>query len=388
MIRRWLNDLYGRLERNLGDRPQRAEQTTGSKQNAGSPELREALFLSPPARWSRLLIWTLSGGSLGLLIWSCVATMDETIVLPGQLERVRSELSIRSPDDGFLQSDAVSPHQEVVKNQVLFVLSSADLDLKLRALQQKLRNLRSQKQSTAATLKLRRDQLTRKIDLHRDLLQRMRRLQAEGAIQEFQVLEKQSALADAISDRESLTEELNRNELAIDLQISDTTAALKQLEQSQRRFTIRAPESGQINTAAIKSIGDRIQAGETLASIVPKEQLIAVAQAPSRLSAALRSGSKASIAIDAFPSQDHGTLQATVTSISPTTEPVGAERSTERAYSVRLAISPQQENQKLNLQALQPGMSMSARIHTRDRRMIALVFDFIDRSFAPLGEKR
>lgn len=384
----WIQNFYSRIERLFDDGSVQRDASNSSTSAGQTPELREALFLTPSPRWSRLLLWTLSGGTLGLLIWACVARMDETIVLPGQLERVRSELSIRSPDDGFLESDLVSTHQQVAKNDVLFVLSSADLDLKVRALEQRLRNLRHQRLSTSNTLRLRRDQLNRKIALHRDLLQRMLRLQAQGAIQEFQVLEKQAALSDAISDRESLSEELSRSELAIDLQISDATSSLKQLEQSQRRFTIRAPEAGQINTAALKSTGDRIQAGETLATIIPKEQLIAVAQAPSRLSAALQAGNRASISIDAFPSQDYGTLEATLLSISPTTASVGAEKSAERAYTVRLAISPRQDNQRLNLNALQPGMSISTRIHLRDRRVIALVFDFLDRSVAPLGEKR
>jgi multidrug efflux pump subunit AcrA (membrane-fusion protein) len=384
----WMDRFYARIERWFDPgSSQRNGSSSGVSAEKG-PEFREALFLTPSPRWSRLLLWTLSGGTLGLLIWACVARMDETIVLPGQLERVRSELLIRSPDDGFLQSDLVSTHQQVAKNDVLFILSSADLDLKVRALQQRLHNLRNQRLSTSNTLKLRRDQLTRKIALHRDLLQRMQRLQTQGAIQEFQVLEKKAALSDAISDRESLSEELSRSELAIDLQISDAMSSLKQLEQSQRRFTIRAPEGGQINTAAIKSTGDRIQAGETLATLIPKEQLIAVAQAPSRLSAALQAGNRAAISIDAFPSQDYGTLEATLLSISPTTSSVGSEKNAERAYSVRLAISPNQDNQRLKLSALQPGMAISTRIHLRDRRVISLVFDFLDRSVAPLGEKR
>ena len=76
-------------------------------------EMQHKMLLSPPPIWSRTLIWSLSIGSLALLTWSVVAKIDETSTLPGQLETLRTEVPVKSPDTAVVASVPVRQFQKV-----------------------------------------------------------------------------------------------------------------------------------------------------------------------------------------------------------------------------------------------------------------------------------
>ena len=98
-----------------------------SPSGSGDEGSRHHMLLTPPPRWSRTLIWTLGLGSVALLGWSCVSRIEETSSLPGQLETLRPQASIKSPDSAQVATVKVRQHQLVEKGQVLFTLSREDL---------------------------------------------------------------------------------------------------------------------------------------------------------------------------------------------------------------------------------------------------------------------
>ena len=84
-------------------------------------------MLDPPPVWSRTLIWTLGVGSFSLLAWSTFHTVEETAQLPGQLETIRSEVTVKSPASAYLSTVDVRQHQLVDSGQLLFALDREDI---------------------------------------------------------------------------------------------------------------------------------------------------------------------------------------------------------------------------------------------------------------------
>ena len=352
------------------------------------PHLNHSIHLAPPATWSRWLIWSLGSGSVAIFLWACVTNVDETIVLTGRLATEQGRLSIRSPSEGFVSSCPVKRHQRVQKDSLICALINDDLLSQESSESIRISLLQQQDRSIDTTLLLRQAQLQERIKLETDLLSRMKKLQTAGAIQEFQVLEKQVSLADAINQKQTFDEEIRRNKINVALQLNEAKASLQRLAANRQRFQVKAPANGYIQNVVTKSVGERIQAGEVLAEMIPLDTLGAELSAPSRLNSSLSVGDVAAISVDAFPSQDYGTLSASIRSISPTSDTERTDRSTGPVFILLLSIPNEQAVHSIPLGRLQSGMGVTARFSTRSRPMITYVFDFLDQFIAPLGEKR
>ena len=177
---------------------------------SGDEGSRHHMLLTPPPRWSRTLIWTLGLGSVALLGWSCVSRIEETSSLPGQLETLRPQASIKSPDSAQVETVNVRQHQLVQKGQILFTLSREDLEPRLQSLPRKLTLLTQKGQRDDLGMAIRLDQARAKIRLNANLTDRLRGLVTQGSVQEVQLLEKENDLFQSKADYQSLLEDKER----------------------------------------------------------------------------------------------------------------------------------------------------------------------------------
>ncbi|MDA7634061.1 hypothetical protein N8696_01320, partial [bacterium] len=113
----------------------------------------------------------------------------------------------------------------------------------------------------------------------------------------------------------------------------------------------------------------------------------AIVKVPSKLSAPLELNTSADIDIDAFPASDYGSIQAVVSSISPTTSQ-SSNQSSEKTYEADLKLISPQNPQKLSIDDLRPGMAITAKIRLREKPVISTVFNFLDGVFKPINEQR
>lgn len=342
------------------------------------------LYLSPSPRWSRVLIWSLGTGTFLIFVWSCFAKIDEKVVLSGQLVTEQGPLAVRSPAEGFIDTCFVERHQLIAKDDVICILVNKELSLQEAALRDRMRLLESQLASVQGTFALRESHLKRKIELDRELLDRLKGLQDFGAVQEFQVLQKELEASESISRLRELEEELERNTVSISLQLNDSRSALSRLKAQRDRFQVKAPSTGYIQQVTPRVSGEPLRSGEVLAELIPIDSLIAEVSAPSRLSSDLFPGESAKLSVDAFPAQDFGELDAVIRSISPTSD----TSSSEPFFNVRLNILSAQSDDALPREDLQSGMGVTARITKRSRPVISFLFDFVDKIWAPINEER
>ena len=70
-------------------------------------------LLPPPATWSRVLIWTLGTGSLGIITWATLTKVEETIVLAGEITTEIPGVQVTAVDPGTVTSVNVQMHQKV-----------------------------------------------------------------------------------------------------------------------------------------------------------------------------------------------------------------------------------------------------------------------------------
>lgn len=358
------------------------------KANATSPD---HALLPPSPIWSRILIWTLGSGSVFLLIWSFVVKIDETVVFSGELTTSVQAVSLSVPDRGVINQVNVRPHKFVNKGDVLFVFSDDETDLRLVSIRRKLKLLKLRKVSDINLNKLRQEQIIEQIRYKADLLARHEYLLKSGAIEETQVLQLRSDLAKARLELGSLKEESQRSQYQIDQSIEEFTNSIKELEAKRERFTVRSPVTGYIQKLKYESVGEQIQAGEEIASIIPKLGLIGRVSIPSKLKAPVEVNAPATVSVDAFPADDYGTINAFVRSISPMTEANRGEQQQNaqgKLYNADLTLVAPDMPEKLSIDDLRPGMFISAQMVLRNKPVITSVFNILDDVFKPLSEQR
>ncbi len=358
---------------------------TSSKNN--QPPTADLALLPPPAIWSRVMIWTLGTGSLGIIAWSTLTTVEETIVLTGEINTEKPGVQVTAVDPGAVTAVNVQMHQKVRAGDILITYNDDETDKRLESQLKQKEQIEAQKKETQIILSLRRKQTEQRLYLDRNLLQRLEQLLAVGAIQETQILEKKAEIDELEITLESLESEQNRSKAQSNQKIIEIKQAIRELEAKKGRFQVTSPITGFVQELRHQTIGERIRPSDTISVIVPAQGLKAIVKVPSKLSAPLELNTSADIDIDAFPASDYGSIQAVVSSISPTTSQ-SSNQSSGKVYEVDLKLISPQNPQKLSIDDLRPGMGITAKIRLREKPVISTVFNFLDGLFKPINEQR
>jgi multidrug resistance efflux pump len=347
------------------------------------------LFLEPSPLWSRFLLWSLSGGAAITTVWACFATYESTSVFSGELQTVRGEYQIKSAEDGFISEVNASPHRFFRRGQTIFALSTLDQRAQIQSVDRRLAIIGRMQNSIESSFRGKQEQLQRRIDLSADLIHRFERLEQSGGIPQIQLLERRAELENALAGLEALEQEKAMNQYTAEMEKNSVETQIDQIKRSLSRVVIAAPADGYLQNAPQRSVGERVQAGEALATFVPVDPLVAQVQVPSRLARPIRTGESVQLGVDAFPSSDFGYLQGRVASISPTSIAPKDSSASGSGYNVQISIDPVVDgDSKIPFDRLKSGMAVQARITLDRRPVITLIFDFLDRLIKPIGESR
>jgi multidrug resistance efflux pump len=359
---------------------------TGRSPSLYDSDTHHRILLSPPPIWSRVLIWSLSLGSLSLLAWSCVTKIEETASLPGQLETLRPQVTIKSPESAVVSSVNVSQYQLVKPSEILFTLSTEDISPRIKELQAKLVMLFDRQAYEQAALDGRIKQTLSQVNLHAEMTSRLEKLVRQGSVQEVQLLESKNALYQSQASYQTLLDEKSRAAVNYRLESTEIIDQIRELRDKVRRFDIKSPVGGSIQKLAVQAKGERVAAGDLLASVVPHEDLIASVNVSSKLAAPITPGKLTEITIDAFPAADYGTLKGVIQSISPTT--YSDSKNMNQAYTARIRIQTDTIPKGYPSKSLKSGMSLTARVILYNKPVIALVFDFVSDTIKPMADRR
>jgi hemolysin D len=400
---------------------------------------RETVVLQRSRRGSRVLLYTALGLSAAGATWLLVAPLNETVLVQGKLEPDTKVKLIQTPVPGVIDQVLVEEGSSVRAGQVLLRFDLRDVRNQLasaEAIKRQLEEenatyaaalgepgalsqlngnqrerLNSQREELlnrrqAATQQLRRSEvrvegLRQSAATASNIADRYERLVRSGAISEVQLLEarnKARELSTSLAEEERevlrLQAEVRSSSSAPSADLRGRIEANRRLiaEQEARISTTRqqlaygelkAPSSGVVFDLEARR-GTVAQAGQNLLRVVPDDALQARVYLPSNVIGFIKPGQLADISLDTFPATDYGRLPAVVKRVG--TDALTAEKQKEAlgTESTGLHYPAILRLQRQTLQAgskripLQPGMSLSADIQLRQRRMISLVAGFFE----------
>lgn len=244
----------------------------------------------------------------------------------------------------------------------------------------------------------------RRVELAHKTWRRFEQMAHEGFVSDIQSQNKQEELIDlqsrlenvqrsgvALAREHSATQAdlLNlHKQLAIDLlQLDRSLASLDQEtteNQSRKNVSVLAPQAGQISTLHLP-LGAMVQAGQTIASLVPhtahptsisthSAPLIAALFAPTRTAGFIQPGQEVWLRLGAYPYQKFGLAKGHVvkvsgTPIAPQDLPHGqgsalmsSTQSNEPLYRIHVALASQHVVAFGQSHELRPGMTLEADI--------------------------
>jgi HlyD family secretion protein len=171
------------------------------------------------------------------------------------------------------------------------------------------------------------------------------------------------------------TEDKLRLQLQTARLVSDAAARIRFENIDKDNFLlILAPVSGVITDVTSTQTGDKIQANAPLGGIAPKDaRPVLKIEIAERDRAFLHEGMAVKMKFNAFPYQRYGIVKGTLAYISPATKPSGPDK--QPVYEGRVTLDKDYYQVAENRYPLRYGMTASAEIVVRERRLIDLGLD-------------
>ena len=398
-----------------------------------------------------VLVWTIVGATAFAGVWAFLAPLPETVALQGKLQPASPVQDIESAVDGLVAAVPVKEGDSVAIGDLLVRFDPRDAETRLQAArrkrsqlqsqiainrvvlgeqdatvltpnqQQQLVELRQQMQgiNTAAEESLAASQarlkgLIQTLTIARDVAARYEALVRDGATSEMQALSARSKVDELLSQIEaehSRVKQLNataqstktgnkarmRREIEIDQrQISDLDREIRQMEVRLSVIDVRAPIAGVVFDLSVSpgSVVKTASEEKPLLKIIPQDQLQAKVYIPNSAIGFIQPGQRADVAVNSFPRGDYGFIPATVERIGSDALTTTEQRrvlGTEEAglfFPAVLKLSRQTLQAGQRQVPLQPGMSLVADVHLRNRRFISSIAGGLDDRLRALERMR
>ena len=400
----------------------------------------QPVLLNKTRHNSSVLVWTLVGTTLFATGWAFLAPLPETVAVQGKLQPASPVLNVDAPLPGVVEAVLVREGQTVQKGQELMRFDSRDAKAKLDAAsinrevlrnqvainrvligeqpmsaltpnqEALLRSIRRQNNSSQLSDAERLEQARARLAGTRQSLktaetirERYQRLLKDGATSELQVLSTQEKVDQLRSDLASIEREVAqlqalatgnasardaglRREIEDNLRkIADLDQQITQSRLDLTRITVSAPIDGVVFDLRV-SPGNLVERNENrpLLQLIPQDNLQAKVYIPNDAIGFIQAEQRADVLLTSFRASDYGFLKASVLRIGSDALPADEQQrvlgtdSEGLYFPAILKLSQQYLKVGTRDIPLQPGMSLTADIHLRNRRFISAITDMLD----------
>jgi HlyD family secretion protein/adhesin transport system membrane fusion protein len=151
-------------------------------------------------------------------------------------------------------------------------------------------------------------------------------------------------------------------------ELIEVQEAIKKQADRVERLVVRAPARGRVQHVLQRSAGEVVRPGETIARIVPLDDvLVAEVYVKPDDIAAVKVSDKTQLKVTAYDFSKYGKITGEVASISPTTTETDDKRS---YYKVLIRFNPGRSDRYKSEWQLQPGMTVDAEIISGSKSLL------------------
>ena len=386
-------------------RPNSSESRIVPRRNFSSIVTRpldpQEVRLKPAPVWSKALVWTIIGSASFGFVFASLAKIDEVVVAPGQLQPIGAERPLKIAFPGVVKEILVKEGQRVTAGQVLIRMDeevskkrSETLDKQLNIektrFDEESRSSRAREQSLVERM----DGLSRALLVEKEIYSNIKPLASQGGIQRIQLLQQknrveqlQSEVAQARANLQEVQAQLLKLKQESLKEIADLDRQLVEVKDTQKNEEIRSPLDGVVFDLIPSSPGYTATAGETLVKIVPGGVLEAKVFVTNRGVGFLKSGMPAQVRVDAFPFTQFGSIPGSLKSVG--TLPIETDpQNPQPRFPAYIRLERDHLINNGDRVAVSAGQSVQANLVLRDKRVITILTDVIQKAFDSLRSIR
>lgn len=365
-------------------------------------------------------VYVLLGALILFLIWANVFELDETVRARGKIETEGRAQVVQSPEGGVLRALMVREGDMVQLGEVLALMDAqvarATVDEVYAEIQSnELAKIRAMSELSgetpdfgelselfpsvaAAQLALFDERMDARATEENYALQNVEVAEREleiqntlfqsGDVSRSEVARAERDLINARSDFANVTSKFRSNALQDIASIEQEIAVLNFRLEARRTalgFTeLTAPQNGIVTEVSINTLGGVLRPGDELLRISPTGmQLVPEVRFAPMDVGNLKVGQTVMVQFDAFPSTIFGAVSATLTHISADTiTDTSPNGQTETFYLGKLVFDDTQENERIQLSSVRPGMEITVDVKTGKRTVMTYLAKPILRAFS------
>lgn len=327
------------------------------------------------SKWGQILLMSLVGFGATACATAYFYRLDEIVTVQGRLVPEKGGVEIKGPLTGQLEEIYIKNGEKVDKNQVLFryeVRSAREqektltkqIDIEEKRVTQELKS-NAQRQQT----------LERNIELTTDIANRLNPLQRKGAISEIQLFQQLNNLE---SQKDEMTQlKTSRSKIVNDSlsRLTELKGKLGEIKNRLRNEYIKSPLKGTVFDLKPDNNSYVTSKSEILAKIIPKGNLSAEVILSNQDIGFIYKGQEVKVRVDSFPFTQYGEIEGFIKSIGADALPP-TNIIKQYHFPVMLSLSRSNlETKQGEIIPLQAGLTISANVKLRDRRLIEIISD-------------
>ncbi|MBW0166188.1 MAG: HlyD family secretion protein [Vulcanococcus sp.] len=347
------------------------------------------------------MAWTIIGSASFGFVFACFAKIDEVVLAQGEIQPLGAERPIKAPFAGVVKQILVKEGQIVSAGDALIRLDpdvskkrseTLEKQLKLESTRfsEESRSIQAREQS----LRERMEGLSRALATEKEIYVNIVPLAKQGGIQRNQLLQQrnrveqlESEIAQARANLQEVQAQLSKMKQESLRELADLERQLVEVKDTQNKEVLTAPLNGVIFGLVPSSPGYAASAGETLVKVVPGGVLEAKVYVTNRDVGFLNKGMKAQVRVDAFPYTQFGAIDGTLKSVgSLPLEP--DQQNPQPRFPAYISLERDYLTKDSDRYPISAGQSVQANLILRDKRVITLLTDAVQKAFDSLRSIR
>ena len=357
--------------------------------------------LKPAPAWSQAVVWTIIGTASFGFVFASAAKIDEVIVATGDLQAIGDSRPIMTPAPGVV-SEILVKDGAVLQAGAPLLRFDPDINKKRKLTLEetiRLEKQRFQEQENAfeargQSLQARIDSQEKSYRLEQVIFSQIEPLAKEGAVNRIQILQQKnkvqmlrSEIAQSQASYREVQAELVKLRQDSLRNLADLDRQLLEVNKAIEYEVLRAPVDGMIFDLKPSSPGYAAQANETLLQLVPLGTLEAKVYLTNRNVGFAQPGQKAQIRVDAFPFTEFGSIPGRLKRIGNESHPKDEHLDVPHFPAYVALDKPFLQKDGVR-HRLMSGQTVSVNLVVRDKRVISLLTDAVQKAFDSLRRIR
>lgn len=359
-------------------------------------EHQEVRYRAAPT-WARALLWAMVGTVGFGVIYACIARIDEVVTATGELQAIGAERPIKAPAPGVVSQIPIREGELVEEGQVLLQFDPDVNNKRLSSLQEqrRLEQRRLSEQSEAfsareQSLAAKAGSLRATYATEAEILKRVAPLAQQGGIQIVQYLQQknrmqelQSEIAQADANRREVQSEALKARQESLKELSNIERQLVETQKASEYESLRAPVKGRVFDLVPSSRGYAAASGETLLKVVPEGSVEAKVFLTNADVGFVKPKMPAQIRVDAYPFTQFGDIPGVLRSVGDEVLPADPQNPQPR-FPAMVTLERQHLERHGKQYAVKPGQSVSVNLIVRDKPVISLLTDAVEKAWDAL----